>query len=423
MTAPALGRPAAAATPTVPVGPALPSLVPVLAVASGTAVAGNYLLQPVLALVSADLGVPVGALGAVAATALLGYALGLLLVVPLGDVVDRRPLVVGMLAVTSAALAVAALAPSAAVLAAALFVVGLTSVVAQVLVPYAASLADDASRTRVVGTVMAGILTGILGARVVAGLLGGELGWRAVPAVVGVLTAVLAAALWRRLPAEVHRHRRNGRPDVPYREVLAGVLRLARTAPVLRVRALYGACGFGVFSAVWTTLAFQLRDAHGLGATTVAVVALLGVAGAWASPRAGRLADRGHGTVVSGAAFAGLLLGAGVLALGDGRLLLLLVGLVVVDVSVQAGHMANLGVVYAVAGEARSRATTVYMTCVFAGGAAGSLAAATAYGAGGWTAVAGVCAVLGGAALVVWAVRLPLGVPDRLDEPFPESVA
>lgn len=149
---------------------------------------------------------------------------------------------------TAVALAVSALAPSAALLGAAALLVGLTSVVAQVLVPWAASLADDASRTRVVGTVMSGVLVGMLAARVVAGLLGGTLGWRVVPAGAAAMTAVLAVVLWRRLTPETTRHRRNGRPDVPYRDMLAGVGRLARDLPVLRVRALYGACGFGVFS-------------------------------------------------------------------------------------------------------------------------------------------------------------------------------
>jgi predicted MFS family arabinose efflux permease len=413
-------RPATTATPS---PPAALSLVPLLAVASGTAVAGNYYLQPLLAEVSRDLGVGIGVLGAVASVALLGYALGLLLVVPLGDVVDRRPLVTGMLALTSLALALMALAPTATVLAGAAFLVGLTSVVAQVLVPYAASLADDATRTRVVGTVMSGVLIGILSARVVAGLLGGALGWRAVPAAAAGLTAVLALVLRRRLPAETGRHRRNGRPDVPYRQVLAGVGRLARDLPVLRVRALYGACGFGVFSAVWTTLAFQLRDAHGLGAGAVAVVALLGVGGALMAPRAGRLTDRGHGTVVTGAAYAALLAGTGLLALGDGRLAVLLVGLVVVDLAVQAGHMANLGVVYAVAPQARSGVTTVYMTAVFAGGVAGSFAAAQAYAAAGWPAVGATCAALASVALGPWLLRLPLRAPTGIEEPFPESVA
>ena len=415
------GAPAATATPSESSGT---RLVPLLAVASGVAVADNYYLQPLLAVMSRDLGVGVGALGGVAALALLGYALGLLLVVPLGDVVDRRVLAATVLSGTTASLVGVALAPSVAVLAVAAFGVGLTSVVAQVLVPYAASLADDASRGRVVATVFAGILSGIVGARVVAALAVGPLGWRGVYGVAAGLTLGLLVVLLRRLPREPHRHRRNGRPDVPYREVLAGVVRLARGNPTLRVRAAYGACGFGVFSAVWTTLAFHLRDAYGLGQVALALVALLGAAGAVASPRFGRLADRGHAVAMTGSAYAGLLLSAGVLALGGASLPLLLVGLVLMDLAVQAGHTASLGVVYKlVLPDARSRATTVYMTTVFVGGASGSAAAAAAYGRSGWDGTVAVCAVLAAAALVLWLVRLPVTAPVTIDEAWPESVA
>lgn len=410
--------------------PAAPAagLVPLLAVASGVAVADNYYLQPLLALVGADLGASSAAVGGVAALALLGYALGLLLVVPLGDVVDRRPLVTTILGGTVVGLLALALAPSLPVLAVAAFGVGLSSVVAQVLVPYAASLADDASRGRVVGTVFSGILVGILGARVVGSLAGGAVGWRPVYAGAAVLTALLLVVLLRRLPGEPARHRRNGRADVPYRAVLMGVLRLAvdRSAvgTALRVRSLYGACGFGVFSAVWTTLAFHLRDAFGLGAWALAGAALLGVVGAWVAPRAGRLGDRGLVQTATGAAYAGLLLAAGVLWLGASSLPLLLLGLVLTDVGVQVGHMSNLGVVYRMVGaEARSRATTVYMTTVFVGGATGSALAAWAYGLAGWRGTAAVCAGLAALALGRWLVRLPVRAPVAIDEPFPEAVA
>jgi predicted MFS family arabinose efflux permease len=399
------------------------SLVPVLALGSGIAVADNYYLQPLLALIARDLGVGIGAMGVVSSLALLGYALGLLLVVPLGDVVDRRPLVTGVLGLTTTSLAVLALAPSVGVLAVAAFGVGLTSVVAQVLVPYAVSLADDASRGRVAGTMMSGILVGILGARVVAGLLGGAVGWRLVYAGAAGLTGALLLLLLRRLPTETDRHRRNGRPDVPYVEVLARVGRLARQHLGLRVRAAYGFCGFGVFSAVWTTLAFHLRDAYGLGPTAVAAVAVLGVAGALVSPRAGAVADRGHVTAVTGLSYTALLLSTGLLALGSSSLGALLAGLVVLDLAVQSGHVASLGVVYRLAGEARSGATTVYMTSVFAGGATGSVVAAGAYGAAGWGGVAATCAVFAGGALGLWLRRLHVGAPVELDEPYPESVA
>jgi predicted MFS family arabinose efflux permease len=417
----AQGRTAIAATPPVPAAP--PSLVPLLAVGAGVAVADNYYLQPLLALIGVDLGIGVGVLGAVSALALLGYALGLLLVVPLGDLVDRRPLVTGVLGLTTTALLAMTVAPSAAVLAVAAFAVGLTSVVAQVLVPYAVSLADDASRGRVAGTMMSGVLGGILAARLVASLAGGALGWRAVYAGAAGLTVTLLVVLLRRLPAESERHRRNGRPDVPYRQVLAGVVRLARQEPVLRVRAAYGFCGFAVFSAIWTTVAFHLRDRFGLDVTAVAAVAVLGLAGVLVAPRAGALADRGHATAVTGASYAALLVGTLVLAQGSSSVILLLLGIVLCDVALNAGHVANLGVVYRLLPDARSRATTVYMTTVFLGGASGSLLAALAYGTTGWSGTAAVCSTFAGAAVLSWLARLPIRAPQVLDEPFPEAVA
>jgi predicted MFS family arabinose efflux permease len=397
--------------------------VPVLALGSGIAVADNYYLQPLLALIGAELGVGVAAMGLVSALALLGYGLGLLLVVPLGDVVDRRPLVTGILSLTTASLAAMALAPSLAVLAVATFGVGLTSVVAQVLVPYAVSLADDASRGRVAGTMMSGILLGILAARVAAGLLGGVVGWRAVYAGAAGLTGALLLLLLRRMPAEPERHRRNGRADVPYAEVLAGVQRLAREQRGLRVRAAYGFCGFAVFAAIWTTLAFHLRDAFGLGPAAVAAVAALGIGGVLISPRAGALADRGHVTAVTGASYAALLVGTALLALGGTSLPLLLVALVVVDLAIQSGHVASIGVIYRLAPHARSRATTVYMTTVFAGGAGGSLLAAQAYGRAGWDGVSTVAAVFAALALGLWLARLRVQAPEVIDEPYPDAVA
>ena len=417
--------PSAPGAPSAPGTPSAPSsrFVALLAVASGIAVADNYYLQPLLALVGKDLGAGVGAVGGVAALALLGYALGLLLVVPLGDIVDRRPLVVGILGLTTVSLATMALAPSIVVLALAAFGVGLTSVVAQVLVPYAASLADDASRGRVVGTVMSGILAGIVGARVVAGLMGQALGWRAVYAAATGLTATLLVVLLRQLPREQHRHRRNGRPDVPYRDVLLGVGRLAREVPGLGLRALYGACGFGVFSAVWTTLSFHLHDEFGLGPAALAVVALLGVGGAVLAPKVGKVAGAGHETAVTGTAYALLLVGAALLMFGGSSLPLLLVALIVIDLGVQAGHVANLGVVYALVPHARSRVTTVYMTSLFLGGATGSLLAGQAYARVGWSGVVGLCVGFAAVAMTTWLARLVVRAPRSFEEPWPDAVA
>lgn len=400
-------------TPSAPVASSNPSsrFVGLLAVASGVAVADNYYLQPVLALIGRNLGAGVGALAVVVSLALFGYALGLLLVVPLGDIVDRRPLLVGILSLTTAALATMALAPSIPVLGVAAFFVGLTSVSAQLLVPYAASLADDASRGRIVGTVMSGVLAGIVGARVIAGFLGQALGWRAVFATATVLTLGLLLGLARWLPAERHRHRRNGRADVPYRTVLHGVWQLARQVPGLRLRALYGACGFGAYSAVWTALSFHLHDAFGLGPAAVALIALLGIAGAVCVPVVGRIAGAGREHAVTGTSYAVLLLGAALLSFGGSSLPMLLIALVVLDLGVQASHVANLSVVYTLVPDARSRATTVYMTTVFLGGATGSVLSGQVYASVGWSGVVELCVGLAAVALTVWLARLRVRRP------------
>ena len=398
-------------------------MLPVLALSSGVAVAANYYLHPLLELMARDLGVGVGVMGVVSALALAGYALGLLLVVPLGDVVDRRPLVTGVLGVTCLCLGLVAVAPSVPVLGLAALGIGLSSVVAQVLVPYAVSSADDASRGRVAGTMTSGILLGIVTARVVAGLLGTVVGWRLVYAGAAGLTAAVLVLLLRRLPSETERQRRSGRPDVPYRELLASVFRLAREQQGLRVRAAYGACGLAVFSSVWTALAFHLREAFGLGAAAVAAVAALGLAGVLVAPRVGAVADRGHVTAVTGLSYAALLLSTGLLALGGGSLPVLLLGLVVMDLAVQCGHVANLGVVYRLAPHARSRATTVHMTTVFLGGAAASVLSAAAYGRLGWSGVVAVSAAFAAASLGLWLARLRVAAPTELDEPWPDAVS
>ncbi len=400
-----------------------PSLVPLLALGSGIAVADNYYLQPLLALIGRDLGVGVGAMGVVSSLALLGYALGLLLVVPLGDVVDRRPLVTGVLGITTASLLAMAVAPSVAVLAVATFGVGLTSVVAQVLVPYAVSLADDASRGRVAGTMMSGILTGILGARVVAGLLGDAVGWRLVYAGAAGLTGALLLLLLRRLPSETDRHRRNGRPGRPLPRGAgrgSGGSRGSTRACACGRRTASAASASSPPSGPRSRSTCATRTASGRAPSPPSRCSAS--RGAVVSPRAGAVADRGHVTAVTGGSYALLLASAGLLALGGSSLPLLVVGLVAMDLAVQSGHVASLGVVYRTAPEARSGATTVYMTSVFGGGAIGSVLAASAYGALGWSGVSAVAALFAAGALGLWLRRLSVGAPVELDEQYPESV-
>jgi len=363
----AAGRPASA-----PPHPALSRrLILVLAVACGTMVANLYYAQPLLDDIARAFGVGSGAAGLVVTLTQLGYAAGLLLLVPLGDRLDRRRLVLTILGSSVAAAGI---------------VIGLTSVGAQILVPFAATLAGDDARGRVVGQVMSGLLLGILLARVASGLLGQLIGWRAVYASAAALMVALGGVLWHELPQlpVAGEAARGG-----YGGLLRSVGTLIREEPILRRRMAYGALGFAAFSVLWTSLAFLLaRPPYGYGQATIGAFGLLGAAGALCASFAGRLADRGLTWPATGGFLLAVLLAYGLLALGgSGRLLPLIAGILLLDLGAQGVQVTNQSTIYRLRPEARSRITTAYMTTYFLGGALGSATAAAAFARGGWPAV------------------------------------
>ena len=365
-----------------------------LAVGCAVSVGNLYYLQPLLARVALDFGVSQGRAGLAATLTQVGYALGMAFVVPLGDVRERRGLVLRMLGVTCALALAVAFAPTFPLLLVASLGLGFATCSPQILVPFAASLAPERERGAVLGFVMAGLLMGILLARTLSGFVGAHLGWRAVYGLAALFAVLLALALRRFLPTSEPQGR------VRYPELLRSIVRLAREEPVLRESAAYGALLFAAFSAFWTTLAFLLRT-RGLGPDAAGLFGLIGAAGALAAPAAGRRADRGgprrtilFGIVAVLAAFAVML---------QGSLLALVLGVLLMDVGVQAAHVSNQSRFYARRPEARSRMNTFYMTAYFAGGALGSAAGAAAWEAFGWP---GVCAVGAGCAALagmVWA--------------------
>jgi predicted MFS family arabinose efflux permease len=370
-----------------------PRLVALLAVACGAAVANLYYAQPLLDTIARALSVSPGTAGLLVTATQTGYVCGLLFIVPLGDLLQRRRLVSGLLVVDALALALAAAAPSFGVLAAALAVVGVTSVAAQVLVPFASALAEEHERGRVVGRVMSGLLLGILLARTVSGVVSELGGWRLIYGLAAGAMLALAIVLRRVLPAVPPPE------DLPYPRLLASVLALVREEPALRHRMALGLLSMASFSGLWTAIAFLLSGPpYGYGEATIGVISLAGVAGAAMASVAGRVADRGlvvAGTRVAGAA---VLAGWGLLALGDSSLAALLAGLVVLDLGVQGTHILNQSVIFAIRPEARSRLNTAYMTAYFAGAVSGSAGASLAWEAGGWGAVSaagGAAALLG----------------------------
>jgi predicted MFS family arabinose efflux permease len=374
----------------------------ILAVACGVSAANLYYSQPLLSTIAKDFGTGSGRVGLIVTLAQVGYALGLAFLVPAGDLVARRRLVPIALVLTAVGLALSAAAPNLEVLTAISLLVGLGSVAAQILVPLAASLADDEARGRVVGTVMSGLLLGILLARTVSGLIAGISSWRVVYGAAAVLVLILAAVLAKVLPVEAPR------PRLSYGTVLRSTVQLFAAEAVLRRRAALGAMGFAAFSIFWTTMAFLLSGApYHYSDTVIGLFGLVGAAGALCANAAGKLADRertGAATLVFGAAILASFLP---IYLGRHSLLALIVGIVVLDVGVQGLQVTNQSLIYRLAPEARSRVTSSYMVCYFAGGAAGSAVSGSVYDAAGW---AGVC-VLGGA---VGLVATAIGVFDGL---------
>ncbi|MGX1852795.1 MFS transporter [Streptomyces sp. NBC_01456] len=376
-----------------------------MSVATGLSVAGNYFAQPLLNVIGQDLQLSASTAALVVTVAQLGFGLGLLLLVPLGDLLERRRLAVTLTAATAVFLTVTASAPNAALLLTGTALTGLTSVAAQVVVPYAATLAAPADRGRTVGTVMTGLLLGILLARTAAGLLADVGGWRTVYWVNAALMLIMAVLLRLKLPAL------RTPVGLRYPALLRSMLALFAQEPVLRRRAALGALTFAGFSVLWTALAFLMSGpSYGWQESAIGLLGLVGAAGSLSASAAGRLADRGLVHHVTGAG-AFLLLGSwGLLAAGGSgggwSLAALLAGVIVLDLSVQAVHISNQNLVYGVRPEARNRLNSAYMTSYFAGGAAGSALTSVVWGTAGWSGVCALGASLAAATVLVWAADL-----------------
>ena len=385
-------------TPTISRG-----MIQLLAIACGSIVASLYYAQPLAGPIGAALGLAPDATGLIVTLSQIGYALGLLFIVPLGDLLENRRLVVSALLFTAAALLTAALAHSGAQFLVAALGIGLGSVAAQILVPFAAHLSPEASRGQVVGKVVSGLLLGIMLARPVASLVADYAGWHTVFGGAALLIALLAVLLHHRLP------RRVPQGGLPYPRLMASLWQLFAGTPLLRRRAAYHAGLFGAFSLFWTVAPLALAGPHyQLSQTGIALFALVGMAGAVASPVAGKLADRGHTLVATAVA---LLLGITGFALPlittEARLLslgLLALSAIVLDMGVAANLVLGQRAIFTLGAEVRSRLNGLYFALFFAGGAVGSGVGAWVYAQWGWHA-----ALLTGMALPALGLLLWLG--------------
>ncbi|MFB1482417.1 MFS transporter [Corallococcus sp. RDP092CA] len=379
-----------------------PSLVWLMAVAGAVTVANLYYNQPLLGDIGRTLGADGGALGLVPTLTQVGYAVGMLFLVPLGDSLERRNVILVLCGCVGVALVAAGLAPSLDVMVAASFAIGVTTVVPQLLIPFAAQLAAPSERGRVVGTVMSGLLIGILLSRTAAGFVGTHLGWRTMFFVAAGLMGVMGVVLRFTLPAQPPL------AAMPYPQLMRSLIHLARTEPVLRLHALLGGLTFGAFSAFWATLALYLRSLPGhYDAQVAGLFGVVGVAGAVIAPLVGRFADRGVGRRINALAIAVLLASFGVLWLLGHSLWGIALGVVLLDLGAQANQIANQARVYSLRPDARSRLNTLYMVTYFVGGAAGAWAGMAAWTRAGWPGVCAVGAAMSLAALVavLWGSR------------------
>ena len=360
-----------------------PSLILLMSIATGLAVASNYYAQPLLDTIARNFSLSASTAGFIVTAAQLGYAAGLLFLVPLGDMFERRMLIVSMTLLAAGGMLITASSQSLGMLILGTALTGLFSVVAQILVPLAATLATPDKRGKVVGTIMSGLLLGILLARTVAGLLANLGGWRTVFWVASVLMALMAVALWRGLP------KMKSDTHLNYPQLLGSVFSLFIHDKLLRTRAMLVCLTFANFSILWTSMAFLLAAppfnyAEGM----IGLFGLAGAAGALGARPAGGFADKGKSHLTTTMGLLLLLLSWLAIWFGHASVPMLIIGILVLDLTVQGVHITNQTVIYRIHPDARNRLTAGYMTSYFIGGAAGSLISASAWQHAGW---AGVC--------------------------------
>jgi predicted MFS family arabinose efflux permease len=364
----------------------------VMAIACGVAAASVYCNQPMLGILEAAFPGQASAAGLVPMATQLGFAAGLLLLVPLGDRIERRRVILLQLTALAFSLAAAALAPSAWALVIISALVGMTASVAQQIVPFAAELAEPSRRGATIGTVMSGLLCGMLLGRVVAGAVAEYYGWRAMYGLGLLLVTATGCLLAAILP------RSEVKTQASYSELLKSLVTLWHDEPALRRATMIQGCLFGSFIAFWTILALQLDARYQLGAETAGLFGIVGVVGILFAPVAGRIADRKGPHVVVG--FGSLIIAASWIIFGTwGTVAGLIVGVILLDFGEQGALVSNQYVIYALRPEARNRLNTIFMGGMFVGGAIGSAGASLAWGESGWPAVCFFGAILAAIAL------------------------
>ncbi|WP_241014620.1 MFS transporter [Burkholderia sp. Ac-20379] len=371
-----------------------------MAVCCAASVANVYYAQPLLDSIAHDFGISHADVGGVITATQLGCALALLFVVPLGDLLNRRRLIAVQLALLIAACAGVAAAASPLALLAGMVGVGLLgTAMTQGLIAYAATLAGDGERGRVVGAAQGGVVIGLLMARSLAGLVTDIAGWRAVYCVSGLFAIAMLIVLWRWLPAPPA-----SRVKLGYGALLRSMASLLLHERVLQVRGTLGLLMFASFSVFWSALVLPLgAPPFSMSHTAIGAFGLVGALGALAAARAGRLTDRGLGQATTGVALLLLLAAWLPIACMTASIWLLIVGIVLLDIGGQAIHVVNQGLIFSTRPEAHARLVGCYMLFYSVGSGLGAIASTAAYAHAGWPGVCGLGAAISLAALAFWA--------------------
>ncbi len=370
----------------------------IVAAAAGLSVANIYYAQPLLDLMAHDLGIPPATVGLIVMLTQVGYGLGLIFIVPIGDLIDRRKLIIAQGLLLGIALVIVVAAETNAMLLAGMSTVGLSAVLVQTLVAQAAALATPAQRGRVVGTVTSGIVTGILAARSFAGTIADIGGWRAVYLTSAFITLVMVVVLMSMLPRQSAK-----RNTETYAHALLSIPTLFLQERSLLYRGVLALLIFAAFSTFWTALVLPLSaPPFSYSHTRIGLFGLVGLAGAMAATCAGRLADGGHGRWTTGCSLAILLSSWGLIALLPVSMAMLLVGVVLTDLAVQAVHVTNLSAIVAFNHQKSGRLIGGYMVFYSVGSALGAIAATATYSRFGWTGISLLGATFSAIALALW---------------------
>ncbi len=372
-------------------------LVFLMAFAIGVTIASNYYAQPLLHSITHDLNIAVEHAGSIIMAAQFSYAVGLLFITPLGDKFERKHLIIILMVLSTCGLIVSALSKNLWMLIIGTSMTGLFSTVAQVLIPFAATLSKPEHRGKIVGTLMSGMLLGILLGRTFAGAISTIADWHYVYWIATSIMSIVTLLLWISLPT--YRNTIN----INYFQLLWSIGSLYKQEPILRIRSLLAVISFALFSLLWTPLAFLLsNDPYHYSDFIIGLFGIAGAAGALGSPIVGKLSDKGKGWLATTIGLGLLLLSWLPLSLAQYSIIALILGVVILDFSVQVTHVSNMSAIYQIRPEARSRMNTGYMVCYFIGGMLGSVGSTYLFSHYGWIAIVVSGTILGLMGIICW---------------------